>query len=168
MKTTKLVLGLLAFLATATSFGANPTAYGTGELLGNAEAHYIHGQPIKFGYWVTECTDVNLRERAKRFKLFSRSAKWDDRWYYIKVPVGQCLVFGWYDMNARKYGFAAAENAPNTWHIRSNSTNWFSIGNGQKHKFTFKLHGVQVALDIMNPENKTAGMGDFVFFSWGY
>lgn len=171
MNTKKFILVLFATLitlATPARAADTPTYY---------SGHFIHtdqpfervgGDEVIFGYKVAGCDVDSLKAAAISLKSRSTTDRWDDLWYAFKVDPGMCLMIGWYDLTAHKYGWAAVQNQPNSWSARSNYKGWTNLPNGTQAKYSYRINGQKVDLDLFNPNNVGALTGNDILISFGY
>jgi hypothetical protein len=163
-------IAVVLVLSTSTVFGAsNPKSY-AGHLI-HTHSPYVRvgGDKVVFGYKVTpSCDNDSLRAAAIELKTRTTTDRWDDLWYAFSVPQGRCLVMGYYNLSSAKFGWAAILNKPTSWAVRSNSQGWQDLGNGNQKKYSFKINGQNVDLDIFNPNNSGGFSGNDILISFGY
>lgn len=171
MKNFKLALLVGACLALGNGANAaNTPKYYRGDLIHTTQ-RYVHvgGDKVIFGYKLAAgCDAENLKQAAISLKNRSTTDRWDDQWYAFNVQRGRCLMIGWYDLTSRKFGWAAIQNQPNSWSVRSNSRGWENLSNGSQKKYSFTINGQGVDLDLFNPKNEGALDGNDVLISFGY
>lgn len=155
-------------LGTAANAASTPKYY-RGNLIHSALPFTrVGGDRVIFGYQVAGCDVDSLKAAAINLKLRTTTDRWDDLWYAFSVPSSYCLMIGWYDKDTSKYGWAAVQNQPNTWKVRSNSKIWVNLANGEQAKYSFNINGQQVDLDVFNPKNEGALTGNDILISFGY
>ncbi len=159
----------VAVLMSSTVFAANPK-YSRGDLIHTNQPFVrVGGDRVIFGFKVTERCDVeSLKAAAIALKTRSSTDRFDDQWYAFSVPQGRCLMMGYYNLDSKKYGWAAILNKPNTWSVRNSKQNWKDIGNGVQQKYSYSVNGQNVDLDIFNPKNEGALTGNDILISFGY
>lgn len=171
MARTRSSLAVLALSLLATPLFAGTPTYHRGSLI-HTHSPFVRvgGDEVVFGYQVASgCDEGSLRNAALSLNNHATSDRWDDQWYAFSVPRSRCLVIGWYDRTASKYGWTAIQNMPNTWATRSNyRKTWETMGNGTQKKYSYTINGQRVDLDVFNPENEGALNGDDVLISFGY
>lgn len=167
-------INIILFIITVFSFGAvsqgAPTPkYYKGSLIHTGDPYVrVGGDQVVFGYQVAGCDTDSLANAAINLKTRATTDRWDDLWYAFRVPAGQCLMIGWYNLTSRRYGWAAVQNQPNTWKARSSKYDWGNLGNGLQAKYSFTINGQKVDLDVFNPNNEGALNGDDILISFGY
>lgn len=170
MGTFKLALLTLVASAISAQAGSNPVWYNTG--LGNTnKTHYkVGGDNVKFGWrMATGCDLESLKTAALKTKNQATTFAWDDdSWFGVGVPSGRCMVASWYDLTSSKYGWAAIQNKPGSWGVRSNSKNWVDIGNGVQKKYSYNINGQTVDIDIFNPYNQGTLTANDILFGFGW
>ena len=149
--------------------GADNPAYRRGDRIHTNNASVrVGGDNVVFGYEVTGCDETSLKDAARSLKTRSTSDRGDDKWYAFSVPRSSCLMFGFYDLTARKFGWAAVQNQPNTWKARGSNTGWGNLSNGSQAKYSFNINGQRIDLDVFNPNNVNALNGDDILISFGF
>ncbi len=172
MKFNKLIqLGTLALTlgVAAANAGATPKYYRGDLIHSNQPFTRVGGDRIVFGYRIAKGCNVDaLKEAAISLKHRNTTDRWDDLWYAFHVERGRCLMIGWYNLDDAKYGWAAIQNQPNAWTVRSNRKGWQTLPNGEQMKYSFSINSQGVDLDIFNPNNAGALTGDDILISFGY
>lgn len=164
-----LVLASTLFMLSNVGSAADNPRYRSGNRIHTNEPSVrVGGDNIIFGYEVTGCDLDSLKQAAINLKLRSTTDRWDDKWYALEVPRGECLMIGWYDLNSRNFGWAAAQNQPNTWKARGSRTGWGNLANGNQAKYSFSVNSQKIDLDIFNPNNVGSLGGDDILISFGY
>lgn len=157
-------------LTSATVFGsANPKSHRGDLIHTNSPFVRVGGDNVVFGYKVTaSCDKATLQAAAIDLKNRTTTGRWDDLWYAFSVQQGRCLMVGYYNLNAKTFGWAAILNKPNSWVLRSNSQGWKDIGNGTQKKYSYTVNGQKVDLDIFNPNNEGGFSGNDILISFGF
>lgn len=97
-----------------------------------------------------------MKAAAINFKNRSETDRWDDKWYAFSVTRNMCLMIGWYNLDTSKSGWAAAQNQPSSWSVRSNSKSWQTLGNDAQRKYSYTINGQTVDLDLDSQTNLLA------------
>ncbi len=169
MRVTRTAALLMTLSWMTANAASNPVHYNTG--LGRTQKSYykVGGDAVRFGWRMASSCDTNsLRNAATKVKNDDTSFAWDDNWYSLRVPQGRCMVFSWYNLKNGNFGWAAVQNRPSSWGVRSNSKDWVNLGNGDKQKYPYTINGQTVDLDVFNPYNQGSVGGDDIFFGFGY
>ncbi len=77
-------------------------------------------------------------------------------------------MMGYYNLDTDRIGWAAILNQPKSWSTRSAKHDWTVLGNDSQKKYSFKINGQAVHLDIFNPNNAGASTGNDVLISFGF
>jgi hypothetical protein len=149
---------------------ANTPKYYRGDLIHTTQKFVrVGGDAVIFGYKIAPgCDEESLKNTAISLKNRTSTDRWDDQWYAFNVARGRCLMIGWYNLTGRTFGWAAIQNQPTSWSVRSNTRGWGNLGNGTQAKYSFKINGQAVDLDIFNPNNTGALDGNDILISFGY
>ena len=163
------LVAIIAF-ASVTGFSAdNPKSYKGNLIHTNSPYVRVGGDKVVFGFKVPDACDVEtLKATAIALKNRTATDRWDDQWYAFNVPQGRCLVMGYYNLTSGKYGWAAILNKPKSWAVRNSKQDWQDLDNGSQKKFSYKVNGQQVDLDIFNPNNNGGFNGNDILISFGF
>ncbi len=170
MQFNKIVLAAMAIFTLGVAANAGTPRYHRGDLIHTNQPFVrVGGDKVVFGYRIADGCDVDsLKAAAISLKTRGSTDRWDDQWYAFNVARGRCLMIGWYNLNAKKFGWAAIQNQPKSWSVRSNNAGWSALGNDSQKKYSFSINGQSVDLDIFNPNNAGALNGNDILISFGF
>jgi len=156
-------------LALGSAFGSGNPTYYKGELIHTNQPFIrVGGDEVKFGYAQTGCDTTSLKNAAIALKNRQTTDRWDNLLYAFSVDSGMCIMIGWYDLTSHQYGWAAAQNQPNTWSVSDIDKGWQNTPNGTNRRYAFAINGQKINLELYNPQNEGALTGNDILISFGY